>query len=320
MENRILFVNKRAKLIEEFLVAMEGTDFVIKTALNGFDAVQLLKEQEYKVVITGLIMEKFDGNQLISYINQEYPSTACVVLTTKMNVGQLAFLVNQLDVYRIYLRPVDLKGQFLEMLKDAFIYYNNHYHYMQKQFILQSSRGQSDEKLHHMQLIMGGIEEANLQFEKFANGVLDFSMKQVNIYEENVKKKLLAFEKHLIRQYLQLGKKELNHLDDVEKQLQLLIPQNGTGVIEMTFPEENLCTERMCGNLYFVIWLLQLTISSIVHDYKIEVKCENVGKEKIEVFMNIELQMDQWKKLSASIVGKRMVQILNCFVEGLTSS
>ena len=79
MGNSILFVNKRPGLIEEFTEAMAQFDFEIDTATNGVDALRLLEQTEYKVVVTGLIMEETDGIQLISKINQIYPSTACVV-------------------------------------------------------------------------------------------------------------------------------------------------------------------------------------------------------------------------------------------------
>lgn len=318
MENRILFVNKRENLTDEFLMAMDGTDFTIHTAKNGFDAIKLLKAQEYKVVVTGLIMEELDGNQLIAHINKEYPSTACVVLTTKMNVGQLAYLVNQLEVYRIYLRPVDLKGQFLEMLKDAVVYYDHHLQYTQKQIIMQSSRDQSNQKWERMQLLLKSINEENNQVEKFMNGILEFSINEAKGYEDHIKGKLLSFEKRLVHQYLEVGNAKWNQLDIVKQEIQKIVSKDGLSRAKIDLPLGVEYPESMCQNLYFVLWLLHLKISSILKEYQIEIKGDNLGTEKLIIRMDVKVEMEQWKKLEASVIGKRMIQIMDCFLEGLT--
>ena len=71
MDNRILFVNKRPGLIEEFVSAMSEFDFTVDSTTHAVEALKFLEKAEYKVVVTGLIMEGMDGVQLISKINQE---------------------------------------------------------------------------------------------------------------------------------------------------------------------------------------------------------------------------------------------------------
>ena len=318
MENNILFVNKRANFTEEFLIAMAGSDFAITTVKNGFEAIKRLKEQEYKVVITGLIMEELDGNQLIAHINREYPSTVCVVLTTKMNVGQLAYLVNQLEVYRIYLRPVDLEGQFLEMLKDAVIYYDHRLQYTQKQIIMQSNREQSEQKWKRMQLLMNGINDSNKWVEKFVNGILEFSIANTEGYEDNLKAKLFFLEKRLIHQYLETGNEKWNQMDMVQQEIQKMVSTESGASVRIDLPLGIRYSENLCQNLYFVVWLLHLKISSIVKEYQIEIKGENLGSEKLIIRIDVKLELDQWKKLDASIIGRRMNQIIDCFFEGVT--
>lgn len=318
MENKILFVNKRANLTDEFIAAMEETDFTISTAKNGLEAIEKLKEQQYKVVITGLIMDEVDGNQLIAHINKEYPSTACVVLTTRMNIGQLAYLVNQLEVYRIYLRPVDLRGLFLEMLKDAVIYYDHHLQYTQEQLIMKSSKGQNSQKLDRAQLLLNGMKDANKQVELFMNGILEFSMKEAEEYEENIKLKLLSFEKRLVRQYLEVGNSKWTLLDVVQEEIEKMISKEERAKTKIDLPLGIEYAENLCQNLYFAIWLLHLKISSILKDYEIEIKGHNLGAEKLIIRMDVKLQMDQWKKLEASVVGKQMIKIMDCFLERMT--
>ena len=318
MEDKILFVNKRPNFTDEFLIAMKDSDFVITTVKNGVEALKRLEEQEYKVVITGLIMDELDGNQLIAHINSDYPSTVCVVLTTKMNVGQLAYLVNQLEVYRIYLRPVDLEGQFLEMLKDAVIYYDHRLLYTQKQIIMQSNREQSEQKWKRMQLLMNGIDDTNRWVEEFVSGILEFSITKAKGYEDNFKAKLFSFEKRLVHQYLEVGNEKWNQLDEVQHEIQKMISTETEAQVQIDLPLGIRFSQNLCQNLFFVVWLLHLKISSIMKRYQIQIKGENLGSEKLMIRINVQLELEQWKRIDESIIGRGMNQIIACFFEGMT--
>lgn len=125
MTRRLLFISKYPEIIREFTAAMGDHGFEIDTALNGLDAASLLKKKEYQVVVTGLTMEGFNGEQIITFINKTFPDTVCIIYTTAISAAQLLFFMNKRDVFRVFLRPVNFRMEFSQALEEAFEYYAN---------------------------------------------------------------------------------------------------------------------------------------------------------------------------------------------------
>ena len=122
MARNLLFINKHAEIIQEFSREMADKNFEIDIAENGIDAAILLRQKEYQVVITGLVLDGFNGEQIVTYINKTYPDTVCIIYTTTISAAQLHFFVNERDVFRVFLRPVNFRKEFFEALSEAFEY------------------------------------------------------------------------------------------------------------------------------------------------------------------------------------------------------
>lgn len=63
----------------EFILRKQG--YQVQTAGNGLEALAVLAEGEYDLVITDLKMEKMDGLQLIDSIRKQSPRTDIVMVT-----------------------------------------------------------------------------------------------------------------------------------------------------------------------------------------------------------------------------------------------
>jgi DNA-binding NarL/FixJ family response regulator len=316
--NSILFVNKRPGLIEEFTEAMAQFDFEIDTATNGVDALRLLEQTEYKVVVTGLIMEETDGIQLISKINQIYPSTACVVLTTKMNVAQLAYLINQLNVYRIYLRPVDLKGQFAEMLMDALSYYDHRKQYFQKQLILQSGLESSEGQAAKLTQKVQNAKDAVKLFEKLILPMANYSGKEARTLPEEFLNKRNYFVQKLLHQFIEIEK---NTVTDLETAFQLIKKMS------MQFQNEVVSCNQIGNKTYhkiayqkllFVAWILQLRAAGTKKAHHLKVECNAQDNQKLEVHCTILVNQFDWNRLEETDLGKEMISIAESMVKSIT--
>lgn len=123
MDRNLLFISKYPDNIKEFLNAMGEKDIAIDTADNGYDAAMLLKKKEYQIVVTGLVLDGFNGEQIITYINKVQPNTVCIIYTTTISAAQLHFFINKRDVFRVFLRPVNFRMEFMQALEEAFEYY-----------------------------------------------------------------------------------------------------------------------------------------------------------------------------------------------------
>ena len=122
MERNLLFISKYREFKEEFLDALRGNDIVIDTAENGIEAATLLKKKEYQVVVTGLVIDGYNGEQLITYINKTCPNTVCIIATKAISAAQLHFFVNKRDVFRVFLRPLNYETEFMDALEEAYEY------------------------------------------------------------------------------------------------------------------------------------------------------------------------------------------------------
>lgn len=124
MDRNLLFISKYPDIVEEFLIAMEGREIAIDAASNGIEAVTKLKKKEYQVVVTGIALDGYNGEQIITYLNKNHPNTVCIIYTTTISPSQLHFFINERNVFRVFLRPVDYRQKFFAALEDAFEYYD----------------------------------------------------------------------------------------------------------------------------------------------------------------------------------------------------
>lgn len=124
MSRNLLFISKYPDIVQEFLDAMQGQEIEIDTASNGNLAAANLKKKNYQVVVTGLSLDGYNGEQIITYLNRNFPNTVCIIYTTTITPAQLYFFINERDVFRVFLRPVDFRGEFFQALEEAYEYYD----------------------------------------------------------------------------------------------------------------------------------------------------------------------------------------------------
>lgn len=124
MGRNLLFINRYQEIVKEFADAMSGQNFEIETALNGLDAAAKLKKKEYQIVVTGLSLDGYNGEQIITYLNKSRPNTVCMIYTTTISPAQLHFFMNDRDVFKVFLRPVDFHVEFLQAIEEGFEYYD----------------------------------------------------------------------------------------------------------------------------------------------------------------------------------------------------
>ena len=124
-DRKILFINKYQDVVYEFLNAMGENELSVEidTVSNGDDAIRMLDQNTYQIVVTGLTLDGYNGEQIVTYVNQNYPNSVCIIYTTTISAAQLHFFMNERNVFRVFLRPVNFRGEFFQALEEAFEYY-----------------------------------------------------------------------------------------------------------------------------------------------------------------------------------------------------
>ncbi|MCF4102746.1 response regulator transcription factor [Gillisia sp. M10.2A] len=79
---KILVIEDNPMVIKslEFKLTKDGND--VHIAHDGREAMKFLKEGEFDLILTDLMLPFVTGNELISYIKKVYPQTPIIVLST----------------------------------------------------------------------------------------------------------------------------------------------------------------------------------------------------------------------------------------------
>jgi DNA-binding response OmpR family regulator len=67
-------------ILEEGLQKYRG-QFEVLTALDGQEALSILRRETISVLVTDLIMPKVDGVELLAHMTRNHPTTPCIVMT-----------------------------------------------------------------------------------------------------------------------------------------------------------------------------------------------------------------------------------------------
>lgn len=77
----ILLVDDDPLVLELLSISIKSFGFEFECAYNGQEAIDILRDQEFTMVITDMMMPKVDGMELLSHIREKYPQTAVIVVT-----------------------------------------------------------------------------------------------------------------------------------------------------------------------------------------------------------------------------------------------
>lgn len=86
-EGRLLVVDDEENLRITTAAILEKDGYVVDTAASGDEAISLVQDFDYDLVLTDLHMENGDGLTVLSQIRRQSPLTISVVLTGFASVG-----------------------------------------------------------------------------------------------------------------------------------------------------------------------------------------------------------------------------------------
>ena len=97
MQKRVLIVDDDATIREMLVSVLRRRDLIVDEALDGQEALDLLKENSYAVVLLDLLMPNVDGFGVIENLGSAMASPVVLVIT-----GADRSLIRQLDPQRIH--------------------------------------------------------------------------------------------------------------------------------------------------------------------------------------------------------------------------
>lgn len=85
--HHILVIDDEWTICRNCIKILAAPDREVRYAVNGYDALQLMADQRFDVVITDLKMSRIGGMEVLKQINERYPDTVVIVMTGYASVA-----------------------------------------------------------------------------------------------------------------------------------------------------------------------------------------------------------------------------------------
>ena len=102
----ILYVDDEAHNLTSFAATFRK-EYKIHTATNGNEALEIMRNNEVKLVITDQRMPEMTGIQLLEKITPEFPDSIRMILTGFSDIGVIIDAINSGRVFRYITKPWD---------------------------------------------------------------------------------------------------------------------------------------------------------------------------------------------------------------------
>ncbi|BCR03116.1 hypothetical protein DESUT3_01850 [Desulfuromonas versatilis] len=104
-QNRILVVDDEAHVRKAVQRALLDEDYEILTAPSASEALKLLADEHFKVVVSDERMPGMQGSELLSTISLRWPETVRILLTGQASLEAAVRAVNEGEIYRFLMKP-----------------------------------------------------------------------------------------------------------------------------------------------------------------------------------------------------------------------
>jgi len=125
MENRtVVFVDDEAIVLNSLKRVFADEPYRCLFAEGGREALALMAENEAHVVVTDMQMPGMSGLELLSTVNERYPSVIRVILTGCVDVKVLLEAINRGLILRFIVKPWKIDEEFRTVVRQALEYYD----------------------------------------------------------------------------------------------------------------------------------------------------------------------------------------------------
>ena len=107
MVNRILLVDDDPLVLASLKRTLHGEPLVIDTALSAEEALDTMRQQSFKVIVSDERMAGMQGAEFLATVRRLYPATLRMVLTGYATMELAMKAVNEGEICRLFMKPWD---------------------------------------------------------------------------------------------------------------------------------------------------------------------------------------------------------------------
>jgi type II secretory ATPase GspE/PulE/Tfp pilus assembly ATPase PilB-like protein/DNA-binding response OmpR family regulator len=102
---RILIVDDEPNVLDSMRRIFRKENYQIETAANGKDALALMKQKSFQLIISDHMMPGMTGAELLQKVREQYPETIRIMLTGHADTSAIMGAIKDGAVYRFILKP-----------------------------------------------------------------------------------------------------------------------------------------------------------------------------------------------------------------------
>jgi CheY-like chemotaxis protein len=116
VQEKILVVEDDRVALKSVSQFLTGEGYDVERASNGSEALKLLEEEKFDLVLSDVIMPGIDGQQILSCVRSRFASTRIILMSGNFTLAPSTIFYQRANGY--VLKPIDLE-KLLEKIKDA---------------------------------------------------------------------------------------------------------------------------------------------------------------------------------------------------------
>lgn len=103
----ILFVDDEKSILDALVRTTRGMSFDVRTASSGPEALELLEDKGFDIIVSDKNMPEMNGNELLSKIADKWPETVRIMLTAYTDVDDVIKAINSGRIWSYLKKPWD---------------------------------------------------------------------------------------------------------------------------------------------------------------------------------------------------------------------
>lgn len=327
MEKRLLFINQSEEEINEFKNAIAHKKFLVDTARNGTDAATLMEQNHYGVVILDMYLKGSGGEHIIKYMNERHPDTVCIVYTYNLTRGQLAFLLNNRNIFRIFLSPANFLEEMIPAIEEAFNIYKMNIVQREEDKEIERMVFAKEKSIEEKNFVLRHKNRGNQQLLIFSERVLAETMQMAGdaVLEEK-KRKLLQSEKELLESAADILIHPCTDIEDMRKRLETEFSGENTEMEFVAECEEGTFHKIELGRICTAFWILLQEYGKVSKGNRAGVgirSCEGGGLEAVlhillpkRMWEHEEIEQLEERRHLVEMAVAEIVDSCECHIEG----
>lgn len=122
--NNLLFVDDESSFLSMIKRNFLGSDYNLFCASTAKEALDIIRNNRIKVLITDLKMPEINGMELVEIVEKSHKNIVKIVLTGDSQVTDILATINHANIFRYIVKPVNFKEELFPIVQEACHIYN----------------------------------------------------------------------------------------------------------------------------------------------------------------------------------------------------